>query len=227
VVAVLAPASPASASPCVVGLAAASVTPGLLYPVTGPLITKSGNQLRVDWNNGHTTGASWSILIPIASTCPGGISASGTLNGYCGHSAGTGTDTAGHLIAWTSLGGFLVLTNELTGVAHATPDPLIVNNNCLHLGSVFGTGPPKGALPSGATRFLVSGAVWRFNCPASQLTTTLTGLIPPQQSVLTTLPIHVPLFTPIGLVDNVHVSTPHGLHVHTSTHVCTGVPTKL
>jgi hypothetical protein len=225
--AMAAPSQPASADVCG-GVGTAAVTPGLLFPVGGPLVTKTGNQLTVRWNNEHVAGAAWAFGGPGTICLPSGtpFTAGGTLQGYCGHSTGVGT-SGPHLVSWTSIGPFLFLTHEVTGLAVAIPDPTIANNTCHHFGDFFGTPPPVGHLPlTGALTFIVGGLVHRANCGFFEfLTTTLTAKLPVDGTtgVLTTVP-HLNAPPPIGLVDNVHLFLPPGMRVHQSWHICAGVP---
>lgn len=175
--AVFASAQPASADVCA-GTGNASVAPGLLYPILPPTVSTGG----VTFPNGHTAPASWAFSLSPGVCAPGlgGLSASGTLQGYCGHSVGSGTDTAGHKVSWMSLGTFLILNDEVTGIAQAVPNPAIAGNSCT----------------TGATSFIVTGAANRVNCATQTLTTSLITLIPGTHTLqsgfhLTTPPIFV------------------------------------
>lgn len=216
---VLAPARPAAADVCAAPAIPAAVPAGLLGPVNPPQIELTGQQLTILFPDGYSAGVAWSLT---GGVCTGGgtVAATGTLQGYCGHSTGTGTSGPDHLVAWTSIGTFLILTHEVTGVVSAIPDPTITGNSCIHGGSVLGNtlGTP---LPSGALTFIVTGAVWRVNCTVEQLQTTLvlTGGV----STLTDIPHqNLPHF---GLVSNIHVTIP-GAHAHVSVHECI-LPTPL
>jgi hypothetical protein len=144
-VAVLAPTSTASADVCA-GTGSATVgAPGLFYPVAGESKTL-----------GFTFATTVGACAPPVST--GGLGATGTVQGYCGHSTGSGNDGQGHTVQWTSAGSFLVLTGEVVGVVNAVPNAA-AGQSCT----------------SGALSFLVTGVVTRQNCTTKSLTAGLTS----------------------------------------------------
>lgn len=224
--AALAPAGPASATTAVcAGNGSASVTPGLLYPIGLPLVTLNlrtpatlGQRVIVTFNN-ELQSSSWSFNLDTG-TCPG-LMASGTLKGYCGHSTGSGFTNTGHLLAWTSIGGLLLITNEVTGAVNAIPDPLNPDNSCLHAGDVTvhtDTGlttqspPPAQQLGHGAHDFIITGGAVLAHCNASTLPTLTTLLL-----TLGTVTVLDPIY---------HITFPL-LNVHVSIHACTSPSTTL
>ena len=158
----LAPASPANAvGVCVGAVGSATVAPGLTYPVTA---TPTGIRPAVQ--------AGFGVVFPLGTgTCVNtvgptlkGLSATGTLSGWCGHSSGTGTTNTGEDFAYVSLGTLLVTTGELTGVVSAVPDTL-AGHSCNS--------------QNGAGGFIISGLAVKLTCMLGGLAgTTLPPLGP-------------------------------------------------
>jgi hypothetical protein len=125
---VWAPASSASPAVCSVsGLL--NTSSGLYYPAAPQLI---GSELSV---RGLRTVA-FSFGLQIGACLPAGtVTMSGTLSGYCGHSAGTGTTYEwpyrDHRFAFVNVGEKFVFTGGLTGVVSVFPDVLLAGNSCL------------------------------------------------------------------------------------------------
>lgn len=168
--AVLAPA-PASAHDAVcAGQGLATTGAGLLYPLVGSSTSGTGT---VTVNLAPTTttfafGFTLGDCVPLGSK-PGGLTASGTVSGWCGLSSGHGdTDnnpavTGPHPFAWVGVGSSLVITGELVGVVNASPN-VLNNESCTAAG--------------GADEFLVSGAVALRHCATTGSllnTTTITS----------------------------------------------------
>ena len=139
IAAVLVPASPASAGVHVCGgVGGATLGQGLTYPVTvstdlppHPVHVLAIRQPRTTtFNFGFTQiGACVNTNAPtVKSTLTGtGVTASGTVSGWCGLSSGTGTVTLGPSsgrFAWIGIGGTLVTTGAVVGVVAAIPDTL-------------------------------------------------------------------------------------------------------
>jgi len=209
---VFGPADPASATDVCAGTGTANIgAPGLLAPLF-PLINQLGpttaNILLLQdsletlpFNFFTDTGACTPDLTTLA--------AGGFVNGYCGHSGGQATDNDGHDFGWVSIGGTLIITGELTGLAQATPNPLIANNSCF-------TGHPN---REGALTFIVAGAVNRINCIAQQLVPFLT---------LVTFPVPVtglPVLsqTILSVTINIHSDGLIAAHIHGFLHVFAGL----
>src|SRR5687768_15624953 len=97
----LVPANPASAltPKACAGTGAATVSPGLFYPVGAPqVIGAPPGSTTVLFHNTHRV-ASWTFNIGTGACTTGTATASGSLQGYCGHSTGAGTTTDGrHLV---------------------------------------------------------------------------------------------------------------------------------
>ena len=185
VIGVFAPASPASATGvCVGALGTATVTGGALsYPVVAGTF---GVQVRQPVN------ATFNVNFPAATgTCvnsntPGflkGLTAAGTVSGWCGHSSGSGSTADGYRFAWVSAGSILVLTGGLTGIVNAIPDTLN-GHSC------------NAAKPGGASAFIVSGVVLKLHCNVSKT------------KVTTPLPIPATLTTVVPGVLSVHTGSP-------------------
>lgn len=164
--ALLAPASPASADTNVcVGRGAANTGP-LVYPVTAstaPMVTV--HQPRAV---GFTLGVNLGSCVPDLGKS---LTATGTLTGWCGLWSGKGITGQGHQFTWIAVGAVSVVTGEVDGIAVVTPDPTITGNSCL----------------TGATTFLVTFAVVLRHCivtksklltPGDPLPSTLTPVGP-------------------------------------------------
>lgn len=129
--------SPASALPtgdACIGQGRATLSSGLGLPVQTAKRT-------VNFTFGFTLG-----------TCiaKGGLAATGTLTGWCGNSEGRGTTSNGRDFGWTSLGTFLVLQGEITGLVGAAADA---------------TQGAAGSCAGGtATEFIVTGVIIKMNC---------------------------------------------------------------
>jgi hypothetical protein len=185
--ATLLPASPASAAGACAGVGTMTVTPGLLSPVVtspAPLgVTVTGS----------TVAAFMMTLFP--GTCvhePGGttpnVNASGLVSGWCGLTSGTGTLNGGRF-SWIGVGGLMVMTGDMTGVATMTPGPG-QNESC--------------GMPSGATSFIVAGAGLTLHCVKT---------FPHNGSLLLTIPIPTTLGLPLPFV---HTHT-HPWHIWVKT----------
>ena len=124
--------SPASAD---VDVCAGTGTATLNQPLTYPGI---GGPVTTGFSFGFTAG-----------TCvfKAGLSATGTVSGWCGLSSGQGETNSGHRFVWQGVGGELVLVGEVNGVVNAIPDAL-QGESCI----------------TGADRFLVQGAVEKSHC---------------------------------------------------------------
>lgn len=207
------PTNPASATNVCAGLGTATVTPGLLAPIV-PLTGSLPSLNTSIWLllDALETSAFVFGIGPTGGICTSGtatqtITATGTVNGYCGHSAGSGVDDQGHVFGWVGVGTLLVITGELTGAVIANPNPTNPSTSCFN-----GHG--------GATDFIVTGAVLRTNCAGSNTLTTLLTTVPVVPS------LGLPLYT-IPIVNiNVHVGG-FAVNVHGSAHACVGIPTKL
>lgn len=145
-----APASPASAAEVCFGVGSATVGgDGLYYP--GGV-----------FGGYRVTG--FHFVLDRAGACVpsfSGASAGGTVQGYCGHSTGSGTANNTYDFVWTSAGSVLVITGELTGVAVAFP-AVFAAQSC----------------HTGALAFDVHGAVYASNaCLQFGLTELLTTIL--------------------------------------------------
>jgi hypothetical protein len=211
----LAPAPPASAWIACAGTGNAAVTPGLLYPVAVNIGT-GANLIEVligKANDLHsfTFGSIVGGCVHPPSTAVPQISAAGVLKGYCGHSVGTGT-VNGQLFAYVSVGGTLLLTGHLVGIANAAPTP--GTGSCLHAATPV---DPTFGLPGGAAQFLINAAGIGFNC-AADLTTLGTGLLPGDTEFLTRIIDIDTLVSPV-----IHVSIHLGVHFWYNR-LCVGSP---
>ena len=202
----LGPNRPASAtSVCVVVLGTVNLSQGLVYPLTDTTVgTVVGVPLTTTVTIHGSRTADFAFSFGQLNQCiPGGnASASGTLHGWCGHSAGQGTTDDGFRFGYTSAGSILVVTGGLVGVANAIPNPLITGNSCI------GTG---------ASQFLVTGVVAKVHCSlANVLSFGLTTIVPgDQKRLLDILPI-------ILTVHSLHVAN-DPIEAHHHVHVCTGL----
>ena len=151
--AVLAPASPAHADTNVCTGQGVANTGPLVYPVTTlPLGTVTVTQPRV-------VGFAFNVAFGTCAPDLGkGLTATGIINGWCGHSSGQGVTGNGHRFTWIEAGSIALVTGEVTGVAHIIPDPTIAGNSCL----------------TGATSFLVTFAIVLSHCTISKFKTTIT-----------------------------------------------------
>lgn len=188
----------ASADLCV-GSGIANVNPGLLAPGQPIVFTSGGTTVVTLLNDGYSESAfafslSVGACVPLTNT----FNASGVLRGYCGHSVGWGLDTFGHLFGWMEVGSYALVTGGLTGMVGIKPDPLVPGNSCTS--------------PTGATQFLVSGAVHRTGCE-------FFDVLP--QTPFGTSGIHL-ISTTIGTAW-VTVRVP-GAYLSTNGHVCAGLP---
>ena len=100
------------------------------------------------------------IHVPNATTSKA-VTASGMATGWCGLSTGAGTTGNGHPFAWIGAGSFLILTGHVTGVMNIMPD-VPGGQSCSPVGS-------------GATRFLMTGAVVLLRCSGLQQADELQG----------------------------------------------------
>lgn len=145
---VIAPASPASANGvCVGALGSATLGAGLTYP--NPLVTPSLGRVAtgffVSFNPPSTC-----VNVTGGTAVQKGLTATGGVDGWCGHSTGSGVTNTGQTFHWTSAGSFLVLTGSLTGLVNAVPDA-VNGESCSPLGP-------------GADVFLVSGVALKLHC---------------------------------------------------------------
>lgn len=126
------PASPASADTAVcAGTGVATLTGDTLeYPV--PSQAAVGGPFSTA---GFTFGLT-GVCVP-----GGGLTAGGTVNGWCGDSYGNGTANVNHDFGFVGLGSVLIISGEVIGVVQATPDAT-TGHSCT----------------TGAGRFLVQGA---------------------------------------------------------------------
>jgi hypothetical protein len=193
------PSQPANAVVVCAGQGQATVNPGLLYPILGG-ITGAGKDHVVDiliGDHNITHGFSFMFTLgacvhpPGTGTSP--VAGAGTLKGYCGHSSGTGT-LGGQQFAYVSVGGTLILTGHVIGLANAVPAP--GTGSCAHF-------EPATQLPSGATVFLINGAGVGLNC---------NNALPPIE-ILTRVLDQVVLVT-----EPVTGSSLLGVHVHLGVH---------
>jgi hypothetical protein len=165
--ALLVPASPASADTNVcVGQGVATTGP-LVYPIT------VSTAPSVTLNAPRTVGFAFGINIGTCAPDLGkNLTATGTVNGWCGLSSGKGTTGQGHRFAWIAAGGVAVVTGEVDGIATFTPDPLIAGNSCL----------------TGATQWLVTFAVVLHHCLVA-MTKFLTNVGPLPSTLTTVTPL--------------------------------------
>lgn len=146
----VAPVSPAAADTNVcAGHGTATTSGPLVFPVTSsPLGTVTVHQSRT-----VTFGFSTS-LGTCAPDLGKSLTATGQLSGWCGHSSGHGITGNAHRFAWVSAGTVLVLTGDVTGIAHAAPD-VLTGQSCM----------------TGATSFLVTFGVLLLHCPVDAFKT--------------------------------------------------------
>lgn len=201
---VVGPSTPAAADVCA-GQGTATVTPGLLAPLFPIIAQLPDGSVTISVLQDSFAASSFAFGLSAGACAPGlgGITATGTLRGYCGHSGGAGTDDAGHLFGWISIGGTLLITGEITGAVQATPDPLLAGNSCF-------------TSHTGATSFIVVGAANRINCATNTLNTTDVLMPILSQILLTTT-------TVAGTTVNLHIGG-LGVHVTGHEHVCVGSP---
>lgn len=156
------PIDPVGADVCAGTGSATVAAPGLQYPVVG---------------TARTLGFSATLNTGTCLPGFGGLTATGTVEGYCGHSRGSGTDTDDHLFGFVSAGGILVVTSELTGVVVAVPN-VPAGESCI---------PPNGAL-----QFILAGAVSRVNCVTNLLpgAATVTDLTAPLGDIGVFVQVH-------------------------------------
>ena len=196
---------PASATGVCAGTGTASLSVGLVYPLSDTTVNTGGPVPGLTTTvtvHGLRT-ANFGLTITTGACSDGtSLSATGTLHGWCGHSAGTGVSGDGHLFGYTSAGSILVVTGGLVGVAHAAPDT-VGGQSC------------NGATSPGASVFIVAGAVAKVHCTTDVLSTGLTG-IPATQTLIGILPT-APL-----TIHTVHVTT-DAIEVHYRVHACFGV----
>lgn len=185
----LVPAHPASATGVCIGvLGAATTSAPMFYPVTA--FSSAGTLLAVTQRSSTTANftVNFGIVGCVTPVQINGFSASGTVNGWCGHSSATGVTSDGFRFAWISAGTVLVATGGVTGVASVVPD-LLAGESCL----------------SGADGFIVNAVGLKAHCALkSKGLTTLIVPIPPTNTL-----------TGIG-TQGLHVTTqPVGIHYWT------------
>ena len=213
IAAVLVPASPASAGIHICGgVGTAALTGGLTYPVTvatdlppHPIHSYVHQARTTVFGFNFTTGACVNSNAPTVKspTLGTGVTAVGTVSGWCGLSSGTGTITksgASARFAWIGIGGTLVLTGGAIGVVQAVPDTLAGHSCNNH---------------TGASQFTVAGAVVAFDhcLPTKPKNLTTLGA-----ATLTSTLVTLPTGTPVSR---------HSVHTglwHVWTKVCVPVP---
>jgi hypothetical protein len=119
---ILAPASPVSATAeadVCAGVGDAFLSLGLSYPVTaeGP---QPPNLVSFFFN----------LSLGACAALPEGLSATGTLHGWCGHSTGQGVTNNGASFHFVSAGGTLVVYGHVAGTVNAVPD--LLSGSCLN-----------------------------------------------------------------------------------------------
>jgi hypothetical protein len=161
-----------------VGTANAHLDNTFFYPVNSttlgiPLSPRSA---------GFTMHLNGTVAACVTGTIPtlGGHSATGTVHGWCGLSVGSGAVTSGGSFSWIGVGGVLVVTGELNGVAHVFPN-LLAGDSCL---------------TTGADDFVIHELVADTSCTP-----------PTPTSITVTIPA-VPPFTHSGFTGSVHVCIP-------------------
>ena len=182
-VAALAPASPASADTNVCAGTGTAFTSPIFYPVS---LTPSGTTANATVLAPNTGSFFFLFTFGGVGACVPdlgkGLTATGTVSGWCGHSSGTGVTGQGHRFAWVEAGSLAVITGEVTGVAQVGPDPFVPGNSCF----------------TGATQFLVNLAFVLSHCAVLK------------QKNLTAVTIPVPathLLTPPVFGISAHVTT--------------------
>jgi hypothetical protein len=144
-VGMLAPTSPASADTDVcAGTGTAVLSVGFGYPV---------NTVHPTTPHPHTSNFSFTFTAGACVVKTTGLTAGGTVTGYCGLSSGTGATTNGHSFSFNSTGTVLVLTGNVTGTVSVVPDPA-AGGSCTS---------------DNATRFLVTGAVTKTHGVAGEI----------------------------------------------------------
>lgn len=139
---VVAAPTPASANGvCAGATGTATLSTPLVYP--GVELTPRSAAFAV----GFSVGACLNITTAPPGAVVKSLTATGTLNGYCGTSSGTGVTGDGHSFSWVSAGTFLLLTGGLQGVVSAIPDA-VNGESCL----------------TGADVFVVSGVAVKQHC---------------------------------------------------------------
>jgi hypothetical protein len=115
------------------GLGNATLSTTLFYPVnsTNASAPLSISPKSATFTFHFSTGAT--VAVP-GGTVSGGISATGSVHGWCGLSVGSGTVSGGGPFSWIGIGGTLIVTGQVNGAVNAAPNALL-GDSCATVGA--------------------------------------------------------------------------------------------